>query len=142
MKKRKVSNSEELLLNIFWQENIPLTSVDIFNISQKSMEASSWSINYIHKMLTALLGKEMLEICGFVKEGKKYVRQFLPCLSKEEYIADMLDQQGINTASFAKIAMVLVKKQDEKGADEKRDQLIVELEKMINEFEESKDKKN
>lgn len=135
MKKKKLSNSEELLLHIFWDVATPLSAIDVFEISQKSEDTSSWSINYIHKMLTALMDKGMLEICGFVRDGKKYVRQFLPCLTKEEFIADMLDQQGVDTASFAKIAIALVKKQQATEGDGKRDQLIAELEQMVDSFE-------
>ena len=54
----------------------------------------------------------------------------------------MLDQQGINTASLAKIAVALVKKQEAKGGDEKHAQLIAELEQMIDNFEQSGDKTN
>ena len=74
--------------------------------------------------------------------GKKYVRKFKPRLTKEEYIADVLDQQGINTSSLAKIAVALVKKQEAKGGDENHDQLIAELEQMIDDFEQSGDKNN
>lgn len=140
MKKNKLSSSEEILLHIFWQHEEPLTSTEIFDITQKSSDLSSWSKNYILKMLISLQEKGMLAICGVVREGKKYVRQFSPCLSKEEYLADVLDQQGVNTASLVKIAMALVKKQDERGEDEKHNQLIAELEQMIDDFEKSGDK--
>lgn len=140
MKKFKLSNSEDLLLQIFWNKSTPLTSLEIFEIAQKSADTSSWSINYIHKMLSTLQEKGLLEISGFVKAGKKYVRQFLPCLSKEAYIANMLDHQGINTISFAKIAMALVKKQNKKQTDEINNRFIEELEQMIAEFEKSGDK--
>ena len=93
-------------------------------------------------MLISLQEKGMLAICGVAREGKKYVRQFSPCLTKEEYIADVLDQQGINTSSLAQIAVALVKKQEAKGGDEKHDQLIAELEQMIDDFEQSGDKNN
>lgn len=129
-------------MHIFWDVGTPLSALDVFEISQKTEDATTWSINYIHKMLTSLLDKELLEICGFVRSGKKYVRKFQPCLTKEEYIADMLDQQGINTASLAKIAVALVKKQEEKGGNEKRDQFIAELEQMIDNFEQLGDKTN
>ena len=142
MKKKALTNSEEILLHIFWDVGTPLSALDVYDISQKTEEATSWSINYIHKMLTSLLDKELLEICGFVRSGKKYVRKFQPCLTKEEYIADMLDQQGINTSSLAKIAVALIKKQEEKGGNEKHDQLIAELEQMIDEFEQSGDQNN
>ena len=142
MKKNQLSHSEEMLLHLFWQQEKPLTSTDIFDITQRSPDFSSWSKNYILKMLISLQEKEMLAICGVVREGKKYVRQFSPCLSKEEYIADVLDQQGINTSSLAKIAVALVKKQEAKGGDENHDQLIAELEQMIDDFEQSGDKNN
>ena len=142
LRKKALSNSEEILLYIFWDVGTPLSALDVFEISQKTEDAASWSINYIHKMLTSLLDKELLEICGFVRSGKKYVRRFRPCLTKEEYIADKLDQQGINTSSLAKIAMALVKKQEAKGGDEKYDQFIAELEHMIDDFEHSGDKNN
>lgn len=129
-------------MHIFWDVGTPLSALNVFKISQKTEDATTWSINYIHKMLTSLLDKELLEICGFVRSGKKYVRKFQPCLTKEEYIADMLDQQGINTASLAKIAVALVKKQEEKEGEEKHDQLIAELEQMIDNFEQSGDKTN
>ena len=129
-------------MHIFWDVGTPLSALDVFEISQKTEDATTWSINYIHKMLTSLLDKELLEICGFVRSGKKYVRKFQPCITKEEYIADMLDQQGINTASLAKIAVALVKKQEGKGGNEKHDQLIAELEQMIDDFEQSGDKTN
>lgn len=142
MKRKILSNSEEILMHIFWDAGTPLSALDVFEISQKTEDAATWSINYIHKMLTSLLDKELLEICGFVRSGKKYVRKFQPCLTKEEYIADVLDQQGINTSSLAKIAVALVKKQEAKGGDEKHDQLIAELEQMIDDFEQSGDKTN
>lgn len=142
MKRKKLSNSEEMLLHIFWKSETPLSALDVFEISQKSDESSSWSINYIHKMLTALLDKEVLEICGFVREGRKYVRKFSPCLTKDEFIADMLEQQGVDSTSFAKIAMAFVKRQDKKKSDEGGDDLIAELEQMISKFEKSEDMNN
>ncbi len=142
LKKNKLSDSEEALLHIFWKQGKALTSTEIFDITQKSPDLSSWSKNYILKMLISLQEKGMLAICGVAREGKKYVRKFQPCLTKEEYIADMLDQQGINTSSLAKIAVALVKKQEAKGGDEKHDQLIAELEQMIDDFEQSGDKNN
>ena len=71
MRKKALTNSEEILLHIFWDVGTPLSALDVFEISQKTEDAASWSINYIHKMLTSLLDKELLEICGFVRSGKK-----------------------------------------------------------------------
>lgn len=142
MKKKRLSNSEETLLNIFWDNGIPLTSLEILPLAKNYPEAANWSINYIHKMLGILEEAGFLTVCGFVKSGKRYARQLKPCISKEEYIAELLAQQGVDTSSFAKIAMALVKKEDKETDSEKYDKLIAELEQMIDIFEETDQEKD
>ena len=102
MNKKKLSNSEETLLNIFWDQGVPLTSLEILPLAKEYPEAANWSMSYIHKMLGILEESEFLAVCGFVKSGKRYTRQFKPCMSKEEYVAELLAQQGVNTSSFQK----------------------------------------
>lgn len=137
MKKNTITDSEEFLLNIFWKEKVPLTSLQLLDLSKKFPESSSWGINYIHKMLTMLQEKNLLEVCGFIKEGKRYVRQLKPCITKDEYIADILEKQGVDTASFAKIAMAFVKNKDNKKNIDEHEKIIAELEQMINNLKQS-----
>ena len=137
MNKKKLSNSEETLLNIFWDQGVPLTSLEILPLAKDYPEAANWSMSYIHKMLGILEESEFLMVCGFVKSGKRNTRQLKPCMSKEEYVAELLAQQGVNTSSFAKIAMALVKKEDQKTDRTKYEKLIDELEQMIDIFEET-----
>ncbi len=131
MKKIHLSSSEELLMEIFWQKGTPLSSLELLDLSLESPETSGWGVNYIHKMLTMLQKKNLVEICGFIKEGKRYVRQFCPCLTKEEYIAGLLKQKGVDASSFIKIAMAMVQ-----PADSGDSRLINELEQMLDSFEE------
>ena len=135
MNKKRLSNSEETLLHIFWDNGVPLTSLEILPLSQNYPDASNWSINYIHKMLGMLEEAGYLTVCGFEKSGKRYVRKLTPCISKEEYVANLLAQQSVDTRSFAKIAMALVKKESKETNNQKYDQLITELEQMIDVFE-------
>ena len=131
MKSIRLSNSEEYLMNIFWRENDPLTSAQLVKFSA----AQNWSGNYIQKLLSLLEEKQFLTMCGVTQEGKHYSRQFIPCFDKEQYIAQLLEDKGVGTASFAKIAMALVKKEGGDKAKEKNDKLIAELEKMVEMFE-------
>ena len=72
-----------------------------------------------------------------VQEGSHYSRQFLPCFDKEQYISDLLENQGVTTASFAKIAVAFVKKAVKKKEhmSEQDTALLEELEKMIEQYE-------
>ncbi len=133
--KKKLSNSEETLLHIFWDHGAPLTSLEILPLCADYPEASNWSISYIHKLLGILENAGYLSVCGFEKSGKRYVRKLTPCITKEEYVADLLDRQSVDTTSFAKIAMALVKKESKQADSQKYDQLISELEQMIDVFE-------
>lgn len=134
MKNYKLSNSEEYLLELFWQENRPLTSVDLVEIATQF----KWSSNYIHKIIGLLQNKGLIEMCGVTKEGKHYIRQFVPSLSKEEYLSEMLLEKGVGTLSFAKIAMSFVKKGTADNEEQTQENLalISELEDIITRFEE------
>ena len=131
MKKCRLSNSEEILLNTLWRAEQPLTSAQL---SEQITEAK-WNTNYINKVLNQLTERGLVRIDGFLQEGRYQSRRFVPCCTKEEYIADMLEEQGVNNALFARIAMALVKKSSKKHTAEQDEKLIAELEKMVDEYE-------
>ena len=133
MSTHALSNTEQRLMNIFWKENAPLTSAQIGKLASDT----NWSANYIHKMLQSLQKKGFLTVCGMVQEGSHYSRQFLPCFDKEQYISDLLENQGVTTASFAKIAVAFVKKAAKKKehVSAQDTALLEELEKMIEQYE-------
>ena len=131
MKKCRLSNSEEILLNTLWRAEQPLTSAQL---SEQITEAK-WNTNYINKVLNQLTERGLVRIDGFLQEGRYQSRRFAPCCTKEEYIADMLEEQGVNNALFARIAMALVKKSSKKHTAEQDEKLIAELEKMVDEYE-------
>lgn len=51
MKRFKLSNSEEILMDTLWRENRPLTTLQL---AEKVTEAS-WNTNYIDKLLGQLV---------------------------------------------------------------------------------------
>ena len=90
MKKYQMSNSEEIVMNVFWQTPEPLT------VSQLSrlLEGQDWSKNYIHKVLRWLSGKNFIKVVGIAQEGRYQAQQYVPTLTKYEYLAYMLEEQG------------------------------------------------
>ena len=58
MKRFKLSNSEEILMDTLWRENRPLTTLQL---AEKVTEAS-WNTNYIDKLLGQLVKKGMVQV--------------------------------------------------------------------------------
>ena len=73
MKRFKLSNSEEILMDTLWRENRPLTTLQL---AEKVTEAS-WNTNYIDKLLGQLVKKGMVQVSGLLQNGRYQSRQFV-----------------------------------------------------------------
>ena len=131
MKRFKLSNSEEILMDTLWRENRPLTTLQL---AEKVTEAR-WNTNYIDKLLGQLVKKGMVKADGIQQDRFYRSQQFVPCLTKDEFLANMLEEQGVNNALFARIAVALFKKDRKQRTPEQDEKLIAELEKMVDEYE-------
>lgn len=125
-KEKHLTNSEEDLMEIFWEKKEPLTSVEILELSAER----SWNGNYIHKMLRSLLKKDMIKICGTVQCGTQYARQFIPAVTKEEYAAKLVMTKGIEKSAIAAVTVAMVHEMD--GAD--GEDVVKQLEDIIEEL--------
>lgn len=99
-----LTKSEEELMEMFWERNEPLTSVEILNIST----GRSWNGNYLHMMLRSLLKKGLIKVCGTVQYGTQYARQFIPAITKEQYAAKLVMSKGIEKSSIAAVTAAMV----------------------------------
>ena len=144
---RRLSITEEELMNTFWKIGTPATSVDILAYAKNK----TWSGNYIHKMLKVLEEKKFIEMNGAAQYNGRLVRQFTPLVSKEEYTTFLLEQQGLTAKSFAKIALAFVKKDKEnrkrnensslKDSEAEIDEeFINELQEMVDSLKNKEDK--
>jgi len=124
-KPKHLTNSEEDLMEIFWERKEPLTSVEISEISADR----SWNRNYVHMMLRSLLKKGMITVCGSVQYGTQYARQFIPSLTKEQYAAKLVMSKGIKKNAIAAVTVAMVNEADEDG-----EELIQQLEEIIGEL--------
>ena len=125
-KAKHLTNSEEDLMELFWEKKEPLTSVDISEFSADR----SWNGNYIHMMLRSWLKKGMIEVCGTVQCGTQYARQFVPIVTKEQYAAKLVMSKGIEKNSIAAVTVAMVNevnKADEEGLVKQLEEIIQEL---------------
>lgn len=131
-KAKYLTNSEEDLMEMFWEKNVPLTSVEILKCSADR----TWNGNYVHIMLRSLLKKGMIKVCGAAQYGTQYARQFIPVVTKEQYAAKLVMSTGIDRNSIAAVTVAMVNEvndTDEEG-------LIKQLEAIIEELREQEQK--
>ena len=133
-KAKHLTNSEEDLMEIFWEKKEPLTSVDISECSADR----SWNGNYIHMMLRSLLKKGMIEVCGTVQCGTQYARQFLPLVTKEQYAAKLVMSKGIEKSSSAAVTVAMVNEVNKADGEG----LVKQLEEIIEELKNKETKEN
>ena len=125
-KEKHLTSSEEDLMEMFWESEEPLTSVEIMNISADR----SWNGNYVHIMLRSLLKKGMIKVCGTVQCGTQYARQFIPAVTREQYAAKLVVSKGIGSNSIAAVTVAMVNetgKADSKGLVKQLEEIIEEL---------------
>ncbi len=76
-----LTNSEEQLMQLLWQQEKPLTATEIIGLS----DGKTWKDSYVHLLINSLIKKGLIEVKGFVKTTKNYARTFSPSMSREEY---------------------------------------------------------
>lgn len=76
-----LTNSEEQMMQLLWQQKKPLTATEIIGLS----DGKTWKDSYVHLLINSLIKKGLIEVKGFVKTTKNYARTFSPSMSREEY---------------------------------------------------------
>ncbi|WP_255882700.1 MULTISPECIES: BlaI/MecI/CopY family transcriptional regulator [unclassified Ruminococcus] len=116
-----LTKSELEIMELLWQEDEPLTSSQIIDMSVNR----SWKKSYVHLLINSLLDKEMIEIVGFIKTTKNYARTFKAKMSKEEYSVNRYtSMRSFQQSDIPKMLSALIKKTDDPA-------LIKQLEDMI-----------
>lgn len=102
----RLTKSEEELMELFWQVNNPLTSVELLDIAT----GHSWNGHYIHKILNSLLKKGFIEICGYVLYGSQYTRQFITIITEDDYISNYILLRSTDNKTISKVMVTMAKK--------------------------------
>ncbi len=130
-KSYELTANEELLMNIFWEQGRPLTSVDLGEYLTE--ECKEWKNGYLHNLLkTLLMDKKMLRVTDIIQYGRRYAKQYEPVFTKEEYAAKVVSKLNVPKSSVPQIAYALVKE----VAGEDKEEIISELENILNRLKE------
>lgn len=81
-----ISKSEEEVMNMLWELNRPMSSIDLLAEPWQR----TWKDNYLQPMLKSLAEKGLIEVSGVELKGRIYVRKFVPVFTREEFLAKAL----------------------------------------------------
>lgn len=127
----ELTRGEEVIMELFWDADRPLTSMDICGTTDE------FNDSYVHRLLTSLQKKEMLVVNGVVQSVKQYARTFAPAMTREEYGALVMDKLGINDEkALAKVAVAMVQRSTDKQ-QKGNTELIKQLENIVAQLKKS-----
>lgn len=116
-------------MDLLWEKKAALTSVDIFEQLGDVIQNPT----YVHRTINQLLAAGLIRECGSVRYNTQYARQFVPCMTREEYAAKYLVKHGIQRESLGKVAVALIKETRDNPSKD-TDELIIQLQEIIDEI--------
>ncbi len=117
----KLSKSEREIMSVFWEEDRPLSSAEIVELSPNK----TWRANSIHMFLNNLLDKKAIRLSGVTIRGKHASRTFEAAYSESEgTIGELIASNSFRKEPFKVMSTVVSSLvQEVELTDEQRDEL-------------------
>lgn len=96
-KKTRLNESEMKVMQIIWNAGHPITGQQVLGQITEQYKGS-WHPRTIYPLMRKLSEKGMIRDVGSARVGKVYARQFLPAISRPEYMALRIIEDHGNTA--------------------------------------------
>ena len=126
VKTNDLLDREKLVLDMLWSSEMGLTSVDMLKLEPEKLDNAT----YVHRTINRLIEKNLIEVCGSERSGKQYARRFKATVTREEFVADKIVENGIKLDDFDDVAMALFKHSSEKSFKDKK-KYISKLQEII-----------
>lgn len=105
---KKITNSEQEVLDLLWDTGEPLTSTEIV----KMCVNRKWKPSYIHIMINSLLKKEMIKVAGFKQTTKNFARIFEPTMTREEWNLFQIKEEKSASGNILKEMLYSILKEE------------------------------
>ncbi len=107
-KKTRLNESEMKVMQIIWNAGHPITGQQVLGQITEQYKGS-WHPRTIYPLMRKLSEKGMIRDVGSARVGKVYARQFLPAISRPEYMAlrIMESTAGSRTSAVSQLLFLL-----------------------------------
>ena len=117
-----LTKKEQHVMEIFWREERPLTSVDLHEIDRRLTN------NYLHFILKNLQKKGFLETMDKVRYEHRSAQSFRPLITRPEYLAQMSRKLASDSRTVPNFLMAFYEHQKESTENQA---LLSQLEELI-----------
>ncbi|MCR5526756.1 MAG: BlaI/MecI/CopY family transcriptional regulator [Lachnospiraceae bacterium] len=123
--KKEMNAREKEVMKLLWDSNEELTSNEMLDI----FGSEKWNKLSVSRTLNSLEKKGLLKITGFKQYNTQYARKFTYAMTKEEYNAKLLIEDGMDVKSFADFTCAFIG--DKVLSDKEKAELVKSLEAII-----------
>lgn len=130
MSKYLLSNREKIVMDEFWKEGTPLTTMDLMRKLKDEIPYTA----QLHRIINSLLEKGLIQVCGATFSGRRCARQFQYTISQEDFESEiLLEDFGGNKRKLKKFAVALVHSIAENETEDK-EAFLDELNQIIEKY--------
>ena len=137
MKNINLSAREKEIMEMLWRNDTPFTSVEML----ERLDSERWNKLSVFRTINSLIDKKYIVVNGFEQYNTQYARKFTYALTREEYVAKLMKNDGMGITSLSSVALALIGDEVPSNKEEK-DILISNLQNIIDDLKNNeKDKK-
>lgn len=137
MKNINLSAREKEIMEMLWRNDTSFTSVEML----ERLDPERWNKLSVFRTINSLIDKKYIVVDGFEQYNTQYARRFTYSLTREEYVAKLLKNDGMGLSSLSNVALALIG--DEAPSDKKeKDKLINDLQSIIDDLKSKEKNKN
>lgn len=136
MKNKNLNPREKELMELIWSSAVPLTSIEMLD----QLDPEKWNKLSVFRTINSLTAKKYIRVDGFEQYNTQYARKFTFSISREEYMAKLMREDGMGIESLGRVAVALLG-EDSDSDENSRDALIESLQEIIDKLKEENEDK-
>ena len=136
MKSNNLNTKEKELLELLWDSDVALTSVEML----EKLGSDKWNKLSVFRTINGLIKKECIVVSGLEQYNTQYARKFTYALTREEYMAKLMRNDGMGLESLGSVALALIGDEAPTSKKEK-DALIDNLQAIIDDLKSQENNK-
>ncbi|WP_026527083.1 BlaI/MecI/CopY family transcriptional regulator [Butyrivibrio sp. VCD2006] len=131
MKNKDLNPREKEIMELLWKNPEALTSTDML----EKLDSEKWNKLSVFRTINGLINKEFIVVNGFEQYNTQYARKFTYAMTKEEYLAKRMKEDGMGIKSLSSIALAFMGNEFPKSKKERKE-LINDLQHIIDKLKE------
>ncbi|WP_408069955.1 BlaI/MecI/CopY family transcriptional regulator [Butyrivibrio sp. JL13D10] len=133
MKSKDLNPREKEIMDLLWKSQDAMTSIEIL----EQLDPEKWTKLTVFRTINSLISKDFLVVNGFEQYNTQYARKFICAMTKEEYLAKRMKEDGMGIKSLSSIALAFMGNELPKDKKERKE-LIDDLQNIIDELKSDK----